>query len=201
MTRPRLLTVVVLGMAMVTRAYRSGGYAACASPCWTGKLGYQRRNTVANSWFSVLTRSWRSRCAARFVHWLGKGRAQCKCLFLHPPRLEPCIRFVTVHGSAPADPALSWPGDATCRAVGSFPDDQHLEAVENFRAVSCGPVRVPIPGIPCHIVHRSVRRALTPDRANLLDCAAALSQATGSPARRGLPARAALLVWWCTDWE
>ena len=24
---------------------------------------------------------------------LGKGRAQCLCLFLHPPRLEPCMRL------------------------------------------------------------------------------------------------------------
>ena len=68
------------------RAYRSWGYAARASSCWTGKLGYQWRNTVANSWFRVLTRIWSSRCAARLVHWLGKGRAQCLCLFLHPPR-------------------------------------------------------------------------------------------------------------------
>jgi len=49
----------------------------------------------------------------RCVHWLGKGRAQYECLFLHPPRLEPCIRFITVHGSALADPSSSWSCDET----------------------------------------------------------------------------------------
>ncbi len=36
----------------------------------------------------------RAQCLCLFLHpALGKGRAQCLCLFLHPPRLEPCMRL------------------------------------------------------------------------------------------------------------
>jgi hypothetical protein len=65
---------VCFARRMTSRAYKFGGYAARASSCWTGKMGYQRRNTLANSWFRVLTRIWSSRCAARFIH--------CICYFL-----------------------------------------------------------------------------------------------------------------------
>ena len=51
----------------------AGDYAASGSSS-TSMSGYQRLNTVPNSWFRVLTRVCSSRCAPRFDH--------CICCFL-----------------------------------------------------------------------------------------------------------------------
>jgi hypothetical protein len=63
----------------------AGDYAASSSSS-TSISGYHRLNTEPNSRFRVLMRICSSKCAPRLLHWLGKGRAQCLCLFLHPPR-------------------------------------------------------------------------------------------------------------------
>src|SRR5207244_11509795 len=51
----------------------AGDYAASGSSS-TSMSGYQRLNTVPNSWLSVLTRVCNSRCAPRLLH--------CICCFL-----------------------------------------------------------------------------------------------------------------------
>jgi hypothetical protein len=60
----------------------SSAVSGASSPSMSG---YHDWHTEPKARLRVFTRRCSSRCTPRVDHWLGKGRAQRKCLFLHPP--------------------------------------------------------------------------------------------------------------------